>query len=359
MRNISFNYVVVRGGADYGYLMPAENSTPTIMMDGEGEIKTSLRGQFCKTVFDYFGNPDPALDINWLSDLIRPEIVIDGVIHSLGVYIPTTVEEVFDASGINMLNYSVEAYDRCWLLKNTIPSQVFFEHGVKYLTAIQALLTASGVALIAATDSSATIQEDRSDWNIGTDCLTIVNQLLSEINYNPVWFDHDGAAILEPASEPLAINIEHTLDADDPDTLIIPGLRKTTDIYNAPNAFLCVCNNADKDGVMTALAENTNPQSPLSISRRGRRIMTVVNVDNIASQEELQAYANRIRNESMITGETITVQTGILPGFGVNDVTALSYGDTFAVCLESAWSMDLSVGGKMTHTLEKVVVNLG
>ena len=87
--------------------------------------------------------------------------------------------------------------------------------------------------------------------------------------------------------------------------------------------------------------------------------MTVVNVDNLGSQEELQAYANRIRNESMITGETITVQTGILPGFGVNDVTALSYGDTFAVCLERAWSMDLSVGGKMTHTLEKVVVNLG
>ena len=359
MRKISFNYVIVRGGADYGYLVPADNSKPTITMDREGEIKTSLRGQFRKTVFDYFGEPDPALEINWLSDLLRPEIVIDGVIHSLGVYIPTTVEELLDESGTNVLNYSVEAYDRCWLLKSTIPSQIFFGKGVKYMTAIQALLTSSGVALIAATDSGETFQENRSDWNIGTDCLTVVNQLLSEINYNPVWFDHDGVAVLEPASQPLAGNIEHTLDANDPDTLIIPGLRKTTDIYNAPNVFLCVCNNADKNGVMTALAENTNPQSPLSISRRGRRIMTVVNVDNIASQEALQEYANRIRNESMITGETITVQTGILPGFGVNDVTALSYGETFSVCLEKAWSMDLNEGGQMTHTLEKVVVNLG
>lgn len=359
MRKISFNYVIVRGGADYGYLVPADNSKPTITMDREGEIKTSLRGQFRKTVFDYFGEPDPALEINWLSDLLRPEIVIDGVIHSLGVYIPTTVEELLDERGTNVLNYSVEAYDRCWLLKSTIPSQIFFGKGVKYMTAIQALLTSSGVALIAATDSGETFQEDRSDWNTGTDCLTVVNQLLSEINYNPVWFDHDGVAVLEPASQPLAGNIEHTLDANDPDTLIIPGLRKTTDIYNAPNVFLCVCNNADKNGVMTALAENTNPQSPLSISRRGRRIMTVVNVDNIASQEALQEYANRIRNESMITGEIITVQTGILPGFGVNDVTALSYGETFSVCLEKAWSMDLNEGGQMTHTLEKVVVNLG
>lgn len=359
MRNIAFNYVIVRNGADYGYLMPTSNGTPSIRMDGDGEIKTSFTGQFLKTVYDYFGNPDSSLEVNWLTDLIRPEVEIDGVIHSLGIYIPTTVEEMYDENGMNVLSYSVEAYDRCWLLKSTIPSQIFFGKNVAYMTAIESLLTVSGVALIAKTESSAKFSEDRGDWNIGTDCLTAVNQLLSEINYNPVWFDQDGVAVIEPASEPTASNIEHTLNADDPDTLVLPGLRKTTDIYNTPNVFLCICNNADKSGVMTATAENTNPQSPLSIDRRGRRIMTVVNVDNIASQDELQAYANRLRNESMITGETIEVKTGILTGFGVNDVVALVYGDTFAVCLEKSWSMDLQVGGQMMHTLEKVVVNLG
>lgn len=359
MRDISFNYVIVRNGADYGYLFPSDNGTPTIRMDVSGEIKTSLSGQFLKTVFDYFGKPDSELEINWLSDLIRPEIVIDGIIHPLGVYIPTTVEEIYDTNGLEVLSYSVEAYDRCWLMKTTIPSQIFFGSGVKYTTAIEALMTRSGVSLVSLTDNDATLTEDRSDWNIGTDCLTVVNQLLSEINYNPVWFDKDGVAILEPASEPTANNIEHTFDAEDPETLVLAGITKTMDIYNAPNVFLCVCNNADKSGVMTATASNTNPQSPLSINRRGRSIMTVVNVDNIASQEELQAYANRLRNQSMITGETIQVKTGILPNFGVNDVVALSYGDTFSICLEKSWSMDLRVGGQMTHTLEKVVVNLG
>ena len=61
----------------------------------------------------------------------------------------------------------------------------------------------------------------------------------------------------------------------------------------------------------------------------------------------------------MITGETIVVQTGLLPGFGVDDVTAIRYGDLFAVCRERAYSISLNVGGIMQHTLERVVVNIG
>ena len=110
---------------------------------------------------------------------------------------------------------------------------------------------------------------------------------------------------------------------------------------------------------MVATSENTNPQSPLSIQRRKRRIAKVVQVNNIADQTELQAYADRLRNETMISGETIQVQTALLPGFGVDDVTAIRYGDLFAVCIERSYTMDLRVGGMMNHTLEKVVINLG
>ena len=61
----------------------------------------------------------------------------------------------------------------------------------------------------------------------------------------------------------------------------------------------------------------------------------------------------------MISGETIEVTTGLLPGFGVADVVALRYGDLFTTCIEHSWSMQLQVGGSMRHTLEKVVINLG
>ena len=82
-------------------------------------------------------------------------------------------------------------------------------------------------------------------------------------------------------------------------------------------------------------------------------------VDNIASQEELEAYATKLLNDSMLSGETIRVETILLPGFGVADVTALRYDDTMGICIEKAWDMQLEIGGKMTHTLEKVVANIG
>lgn len=358
MRTISFNYVIVRNGADYGLLWPAQDSAPTIRMDETGEIKTSLSGEFLPTVFDFNNKPMDGVEMDWLSDAIRPEIVIDGTSYSLGVYLPATVETNEGHNGTDMITYSVEAYDRCWQVQTSIQTQVYFASGTTYISAIQSLLTAAGIALVSTTDVATTFTEDRADWSLGTDSLTIINQLLSEINYNPLWFDHDGIAVLEPASVPSAENIDHYLNADDPDTLVHAGMRRTMDIYSAPNVFVCICNNADKTAELTATSENRNPQSPLSIPRRGRSIVHVENVDNIASQEDLQAYADRLRNESLITGETIDVETGLLPNFGVGDVTAISYGDLFDICVERAWDMRLEVGGSMSHTLEKVVLNI-
>ena len=141
-------------------------------------------------------------------------------------------------------------------------------------------------------------------------------------------------------------------------SLILPGISKTSDFHSTPNVFICVCSNADKDGGMVATAENTNPQSPLSISRRGRRIAQVFRLNNIASQAELNLYASRMVSESLVTGEVISIQTCLLPGYGVGNVVALSYGDLQALCIDRRWTMSLKSGGTMQHTLERVVMNL-
>lgn len=346
-RTVSFRYVIVRNGADATEIFPTEGSAPVIRMNDGGEIKTSLTGSFA----------DPGDAVNWLSDRIRPEMVLDGVTYPLGIFLPASVrtEENDTERWVD-----IEAFDQCWILRDTKTEGLqYFASGTNYLTAVQSLLTASGIALVSITPSNATLAEAREDWDIGTSYLEIINKLLSEINYNPIWFDQEGLAILEPASTPTAANIEHTLDDTNVQSLLLPQISMETDIYQAPNVFIAVCSNADKSAAMVATSENTNPQSPLSIAKRGRRIATVLKVDNIASQLELQAYADLIRNKSMISGETIEVTTGLLPGFGVADVVALRYGELFATCVEHSWSMQLQVGGTMQHTLEKVVINLG
>ena len=357
MRTLDFKYQVLRGGAFYGLLRAPEGAA-RLRMNDSADIKVSLSGTFSPTVTDIDGNE---LEPDWLSDEIQPVMIVNGAEHPLGIYAPATVTPQ-EAEGVKTLR--IEAYDRCWRVRDTYAeSSVYFASGTKYLDAIETLLAAAGITLILKTDTAAAFPEAREDWQIGTSYLKIINGLLSEISYNPLYFNAEGVAVLEPASVPSAENIEHIL-SDDPEPgeeqidRMLPSISRETDVYQAANVFVCICSNADKSGPLTATSENTNPQSPLSTVRRGRRIVKVVRVNNVADLTALQAYADKLRDESMVGGETIRVSTALLPGWGVADVVGIRYGDLNAVCVEHAWEMDLRPGGNMTHTLERVVINL-
>lgn len=346
VRTVDFQFLITRNGANYCELHPTTESAPTIQNDTSNSVHASFSGSFLP--------PEKAVD--WLTDEIRPRILIDGVAHNLGVFLPYSIQEADD--GVSK-SISISAYDRGWLARDHKTERtIYFQAGTNYVEAVVSLLAEAGIVMINETGTDQVLTEDREDWDIGTSYLDIVNDLLGEINYAPLWFDADGIAVVAPVKTPTAINIEHTLDEKKIESLMLPGLRSTTDTLNTPNVFVCVCSNADKSAPMRAVAENTNPQSPLSIARRGRRITKVIQVNNIASQEALQAYANRQVTDSMLAGETITVNTCLLPGFGASDITALHYGDIMAICKETAWTMNLTIGGTMSHTLERVVMNL-
>lgn len=345
-REIDFRYRIVRNGADYGTLDPAPGASPTISMNDADGVKTCLSGTFLQ----------PKKPVDWLTDEIRPELIINGTPHRLGLYLPVSVQENDDISK----TLAITADDRCWVVRDCkTEDRVFLPAGTNYVAAVISLLAATGITLISATDTTEVLAEDREDWEIGTSYLQIINDLLDEISYAPLWFDQDGVAVIEPIATPTAINIDHYLNAEDPRCLILPGIQTQTDLLSKANVFLCVCSNADKSAPMRAVAENTNPQSPLSIARRGRRITKLIQVNNIPSQEALQTYANRQVTESLLSGEVFSVHTRLLPGFGVGDVTAIRYGELMTICKETAWTMDLSIGGQMTHTLERTVLSLG
>ena len=344
-RTIDFDYVILRNHADYGHLRSIEGRSPSVRMDDGGEIKTSFSGDFL----------EPDFEVNWLTDELQPRLIINGVSHNLGIFLPATVRRIQTE---DMSYLHIDAYDRGWYVRDhVIETMRYFPAGTGYITAILSVLNDSGIVLSYAAPNAATLAEAR-EWPVGTTNLQIVNELLAEINYDDLHFDQDGTAMLVPASLPRASQIRHTLDASNVESLMLPELQAETDIYKAPNVFLCICSNADKDAPLVATAANTNPQSPLSIARRGRRIMKVVSVPNIASQAELQSYAYRLVSQSMLSGERIQVRTCLLPGFGVRDVVALQYGDIFAICIEHQWTMQLEVGGTMSHEIERVVLNV-
>lgn len=345
LRTVDVKIHVLRNGTRYSQLFPVEGSAPQLRMDASGSIPMTLSG-------DFIVNPE----VDWMADELQPVLEIDGEEKPIGIYLPGTVTVNENSTTKTM---HVEAYDRCWKVKdNKTDTQVYFAAGTNYVEAVRSVLARCGISLIFSTPTDETLKTVRQDWPLGTAYLEIVNELLDEINYKPLWFNSQGVAMIEPKTVPTAENIMHTLDEDKITSLLLPQIQWESDIYNAPNVFICVCSNPDLPVPMVARAENNNPQSPLSIMRRGRRIVSFSAVDNIASQAALDAYANRLVFDSMTSGEIIRVSTALLTDFGVGDVTALHYGDLAAICIERGWTMELKPGGTMTHRLERVVINL-
>lgn len=355
LRKVSVEIQVLRKGGFLGVLRGFPDNPPSIKVEDSAEIKTVLQGSFKKTVLDRWKHE---IDFDPFTDELQPVLKINGILYKLGIFVPVSANPSYDEIA-DEETLSIEAYDRAWYAQTTTGQErVFFKKGTNYLDAVESLLATSGIGVINKTETSEVLSEDREDWDLGTNYLTIVNDLLKEISYKELWFDSLGAAVLEPITSPTVEHIQHHLDTRDPKTLVHPGLSRKTDFYKTPNIFICVCDNPEKSATLKAIARNTNQYSPLSIQRRGREIVELVTVNNIASQNALQRYADQLLFDSMMTGETIEVDSSLLPGWGIGDVVSLHYKDVHALCVSRSWNMQLKAGGTMSHTLEKIVYNL-
>ena len=343
LRTFLSRFDILRNGVKYTEIHPIV-SAPNLYANKDAEIKMSLSGRFKHNS-----------NVDYLTDEIRPVVIIDGAEHPYGVFCAGSVNAVNDEYGASD---TIEAYDRCYILKSTKTESILhLAASTNYITAIGSLLTAAGIVLALSTPTSYTLATDREDWEIGTDYLTIINALLAEINYNAIWFNADGYAIMEPYTEPDVNSIDHHFDTSN-SSIVTPLARDVsveTDIFDKPNVFIAVCSNADLAAPLVATAENNNPISALSIIRRGRRIAEVTKVDNIASQAALQDYADKLRFESMLSSETITVKTPIEPGHGIGDIVALNHPEIQGICEETTWRMNIGPGQYMTHELKKVI----
>lgn len=343
-RTVEFAFHIVRDGADYAMLHPIQNGAPSLYLDGEKNISMALRGDFV----------DPGPEVNFLTDRIRPEVRIDGIPYPLGILLPVKVETVITETGHHL---SIQAYDQCWLLQTTMTEAISnFAINTKYVDVIDSLLDAAGVTTSLITDSSYALTRAREDWMPGTNYLTIVNKLLEEINYNHIWFNLEGVAVAAPDPDPQSVPIRHILNEDDVQTLLIRDANIGSDFYSTPNVFIYCCSNFRKTPI-TATAINNDMKSPVSVPRRGRKIITVRQVDDVPSQDALQAIADQAMKRSMLRTESISVSTGILPDFGINETVALNINGESSVCIERGWTMQMRPGGTMTHKMERVSAN--
>lgn len=342
MRTIDFRVDVLRGGVPYDRLL--YSSPPSIYCDADADIALSMRGEFIRNE-----------RVNYLTDELRPIVIIDGVESPVGVYRFVTRRELYRAGG--HIYDSIEAYDRSIALQwAKLESRDFWPAGTSYDTVITHYLTLAGITNVAFTPSPHVLQSDREDWDVGTQYLTIVNTLLAEMNYQKLWFDVNGVAQVKPYEPPSVANVRHTYSTSDGVSFIYPEYATEVDLYSKPNVFIVILENPEYPEPMYATAVNDTPGSQLSTISRGLRIPQVYKVNNIASAEELQNYANKLRDESMQGSEYMEMQAAIRPGHNPGDTVALAVGDKTGVYREVGWSFSMQTGTYMSHRLQKVVI---
>ena len=342
---ITARFDVLRNNAVTEWTLEAVgDDAPTVTMNADGVIKMSLAGVFRRND-----------NMDYLKDEIKPYLIIDEREYPVGVYMIGTCETQSDEHGISL--DQIEAYDRALKLRQKkTETRLHIDAGTKYLDAIGNLLQDAGIKMVIADEASDTIATDREDWEIGTEYLAIINALLSEINFSSIWFDLDGIARLERYAAPTSANIDHEY-REGCFSIIRNNYTRKVDVFNAPNVFVVTVANPDYEDAMTATGVNDSPLSALSTVSRGRRILaTPIKLDNIASQEALQQYANNLAIKSMLATEQTVFYTMLNPVHGVGDVVALYNGELQGIYEETGWMMQLKAGGKMKHTAKKVVL---
>lgn len=296
--------------------------------------------------------------IDFLKDRIRPWVRLlmpdGGVVEwPQGVFLFTTPTRTLDTVGI--VSREIEGYDQLLVLQDDkVLDRYSVAAGVVYTTAISTLIgTVSGMS--AAITPSALTLPAALEWEPGTTKLRILNDLLSAINYESAFFDEAGVLVCRPYQSPQVRPSGYTY-ADDEATVRTGNANQTIDLYEIPNRWRLVKSEADQ-AALTSTYTNSAPGSPTSTASRGRTIVKFITEQDAADQATLDAKAARYAFEASQVFEAVEFDTALMPFHSNADVLTLDIPDLgiAAKYSEHKWSMKLEVGGRMAHTVRRVV----
>ncbi len=337
---VSYTFVVLRNNVPYKTI--EAYSPGTLTFDADSELKLSWQGTFLQ--FE---------DVNFITDKLQIDCEINGTIFTLGIFCVTT-ETPREENGVKLVD--VEAYSLLLILKQTIlENRVTYAAGTLYTAVINGLIEEAGFRNYEIEPSDAVLATDREDWEIGTDYLTIINELLDEINYNSLYVTPEGKITATKYTPPSVSNIKHVY-AEGEGSVVSANYKLMSDRYSKANVFIVICDNPDMEQPLRAESVNNDANSPYSVINLGRRIATVQYVNNTPSLSELQSYADKLNAQSKQTNEIIEYETAVQPNHEMYDSTLVMLGDAAGVYRETGFEIDMSEGGQMTHTAERVII---
>lgn len=337
----TFRFDIVENGVCIGQAFALNK--PSVKCDSDAEVKLSLSGEFVLNI----QNP------NWLKARIKPYLIIGGKESSLGEYLISQADDCTDKKGVKF--WQIKGMDLGRIpQRSRTEKRVLFQAGQRYTDIVQSILLELGISRIIAIQSDATLKNDRTDWEIGTSWIKIINSLLAEINYQSLWFDTEGNARIQPHRQVDGTVIDHRYESGEL-SQIKPQVDISSDIYKAYNVFTAMVSSPEYEEPMIAVSVNDIPTSRISTVNIGRVQAPIEKLDDIANQEELQKYVDNLRFQSMCSTETISFRTA-LNQHQVKDIVSIHHPQASGIYQETQWKMTLSFDGEMTHTAQRVVI---
>lgn len=272
--------------------------------------------------------------------------------YPLGIYILSSPRR---KEKDNTIYWEVEAYDKGIILKeDKLTDRLYIPAGSNYIAEVKKILLSAGIDKFIIENSTLSTNTDL-EFEIGTSKVEAANELLYAINYYPIHFDYRGFAETSRYIEPMQRETEFGYMTDD-NSIVLPGTSQGNDMYGVPNVVIRYLDNPD-EVPLRSIYRNDDPGSIVSTVRRGRQIVDVESVEDIADQDTLDAYTRRIAIEKSQMNDTVSLQTALMPMHGFRNCLFVR-DDKLGIetkYIEYAWSMELKVGGVMQHELKRVM----
>lgn len=245
-------------------------------------------------------------------------------------------------AGITPRRWEVSGYGLTVLLNRPHGRTVRLVTGGSYLDLARTLCEAKGLVVAFAAEADAKVASRDRIWPIdaATTTLQIVNDLLAETGYSPVWMDPDGKLRSEPARDPAERGSEHTYEAGVADTTVGPFRKLNSNRLDVPNRLVAISSAATAWDPVTGDGVHVI-EDTASIATEGERA-AVVTLDAV-DQVELVAAAERKWAELTRVVETVSLEVLRNPLHWHDDVIRIVDAE-LAVnrrALVTGWSMPL------------------
>ena len=280
-------------------------------------------------------------DINPLTDRVLPYLTVGGVTWPLGRYMFTDQDLAVDTGG---QRGSYTLLDEMFAVDQQL--EVSYSSIDNVRSAVIGLLAgASGMAPLPPV-VEATPYQSSGSAAVGQTRGQALDAYATQGDYFSPWFAHDQAfhmiRTFDPADE------VPDLDFDAGGKVVRSTISQRSDVLTAPNRFVITSTAVDAAAASALVGTYDVPSSaPFSEQNRGFRIVDITQAQLVTSAQVTAAARNRGLRSTVY--DRVTVTTALDPRHDSYSVVRF-LGDNW---LELSWSMQLTPGGAMQHTMRK------